>query len=53
MEKKIVQKVSEKLAELADSAVSQSACYAFWGEIELPECMRPQVKEEFFKKDEE
>ncbi|MCI5937147.1 MAG: hypothetical protein MRZ36_04015 [Eubacterium sp.] len=41
--KKLVQKVSERLAEMADGMVEQSASVTFWGEVELPECMKEQA----------
>lgn len=41
-----VQKVSEKLASMADGFVVNSASHYVWGEVELPECMRTQECEE-------
>lgn len=42
MTKEFVQKVSEKLASMAEGLVLNSASRRVWGEVELPECMRTQ-----------
>lgn len=40
MKKKVVNKASEMLANMADKMVSQKGCCTFWGEVKLPECMK-------------
>lgn len=42
---KIIEKISEQLIDLSDVFTSQLGCYGFWGEVEVPECLRKELED--------
>ncbi len=42
---RIIEKVNEQLIGLSDVFTSQVGCIGFWGEVEVPECLRKELVE--------
>lgn len=45
MREKLREKIGNTLENLADDIPMQTGCILFWGEVEVPECLRKELEE--------
>lgn len=45
MRKKLKEKISNTLEDLAGDIIMQTGCMWTWGEVEVPECLRKELEE--------
>lgn len=46
MEKKLKDKINQTLENMSDDLPGSRGCNLFWGEVEVPECIKKKLEKE-------